>query len=46
MVKRIGADVMRYDFTTESAAECRQILSGGKPFGESCTTGHLKRGVE
>ena len=46
VVKRIGADVMRYDFTTESAAECRQILSGGKPFGESCTTGHLKRGVE
>ena len=46
VVKRIGADVRRYDFTTESAAECRQILSGGKPFGESCTTGHLKRGVE
>ena len=46
VVKRIGADVMRYDFTTEPAAECRQILSGGKPFGESCTTGHLKRGVE
>lgn len=46
VVKRIGADVRRYDFTTESAAECRQILTGGLPSGVPCTTGHLKRGVE
>lgn len=46
VVKRIGADVRRYDFTTETAGECRQILTGGKPFGTSCTSGHLKRGVE
>ncbi len=46
MVKRIGADVRRYDFTTETAEECRQILAGGCPSGDSYTTGHLKRGVE
>ena len=46
MVKRIGADIRRYDFTVETAGECRKILQGGEfPF-ESCTTGHLKRGVE
>lgn len=44
--QRIGADVKRYDFTTETAEECRQILNGGAPFGDSFTTGHLKRGVE
>lgn len=45
-VKRIGADIRRYDFTTESAEECRRILSG-EPFPyEAYTTGHLKRGVE
>ena len=46
VVKRIGAGVKRYDFTAESADECRRILLGDEfPF-ESYTTGHLKRGVE
>ena len=45
-VKRIGADIWRYDFTTESAQDCRRILAG-EPFPyEAYTTGHLKRGVE
>lgn len=43
---RIGADIRRYDFTLESAWECRQILMGlGFPY-ETYTAGHLKRGVE
>lgn len=42
---KIGAQIKRYDFTLESAKECRQILKGGKfPF-ESHTAGHIKRGV-
>lgn len=46
VVKRIGADAIRYDFTAETAGECRKILQGREfPF-ESYTTGHLKRGVE
>lgn len=46
VLKKIGADIRRYDFTTETARECRQILMGGQPCGGSYTTGHLKRGVE
>ena len=43
---RIGAEVIRYDFTMETALECREILRGETfPFA-SYTTGHLKRGVE
>lgn len=46
VVKRIEAAVRRYDFTVETAGECRQILTGNEfPF-VSYTTGHLKRGVE
>ena len=46
VVQRIRAGIVRYDFTTETFEECRQILSGGEfPFA-SYTTGHLKRGVE
>lgn len=43
---KAGADIRRYDFTVESAEECRQILSGGTFPYEKYTTGHLKRGVE
>lgn len=43
---KVGADVIRYDFTVETALECRRILDGVElPFA-SYTTGHLKRGVE
>ena len=45
-VNKTGADIRRYDFTVESAGECRQILTGGKFPYEAYTTGHLKRGVE
>ena len=45
-VKRIGADIRRYDFTTESAQDCRRILTGESFPYEVYTTGHLKRGVE
>lgn len=44
--KEVGADVIRYDFTMETAEECRKILLGEEfPFA-AYTTGHLKRGVE
>ncbi len=42
--ERIGADVFRYDFVTESEVQCRQILEGNMPFAEY-TAGHCKRGV-
>lgn len=45
-VLKIGADIRRYDFTTESAGECRQILTGRTFPYEAYTTGHIKRGVE
>lgn len=45
-VKQIGADIRRYDFTTESAQDCRRILTGESFPYEAYTTGHLKRGVE
>ncbi len=45
-VRRVGADIWRYDFTTESGEDCRLILSGsGFPY-EKYTAGHFKRGVE
>lgn len=45
-IRRIGASVLRYDFTVESAEECRMILEGREfPYREY-TTGRLKRGVE
>ncbi|MDE6601998.1 MAG: U32 family peptidase [Lachnospiraceae bacterium] len=43
--ERIGADALRYDFTTEDGTQCRQILEGAFPFTDY-TTGHCKRGVE
>lgn len=45
-VKRIDADIRRYDFTTESTQDCRRILTGESFPYEVYTTGHLKRGVE
>ncbi|MCM1122709.1 MAG: U32 family peptidase [Eubacterium sp.] len=45
-VHKTGVDIRRYDFTMESAGECRQILTDGKFPYEAYTTGHLKRGVE
>ena len=45
-IRRTGADVWRYDFTTESGEDCRKILeSVGFPY-EKYTTGHLRRGVD
>ena len=43
--ERIGADALRYDFTTEDGTQCVKILEGDFPFTEY-TTGHCKRGVE
>lgn len=43
---KVRASVGRYDFTVETAGECRSILAGGMFPYESYTTGHLKRGVE
>ncbi len=45
-VRRIGADVLRYDFIMESADICRRILSGKTFPYKEYTTGHLKRGIE
>ncbi|MDE7258713.1 MAG: U32 family peptidase [Lachnospiraceae bacterium] len=45
-LRRIDADIRRYDFTTESARDCRRILTGEDFPYEAYTTGHLKRGVE
>lgn len=45
-IRRIGAGVLRYDFTAESAKQCRMIIEGSEfPYREY-TTGHLKRGIE
>ncbi len=41
-----GADVWRYDFTTESREECRRILESADLPRNRYTTGHFKRGVE
>lgn len=43
--ERIGADALRYDFTTEDGTQCVKILEGDFPFTDY-TTGHFKRGVE
>lgn len=43
--ERIGADALRYDFTTEDGTQCVKILEGDFPFTDY-TTGHCKRGVE
>ena len=45
-IRRIGADIWRYDFTTESEEDCRRILDGVRFPYDKYTTGHLKRGVE
>ena len=45
-IRRTGADVRRYDFTTESSEDCRRILDKRDFPYEKYTTGHLKRGVE
>ncbi len=42
---RIAADALRYDFTTETAQEVRQILAGVPLMAGAFTRGHLKRGV-
>lgn len=42
---RIGASAFRYDFVTETGAQCRQILEGNFPF-QDYTAGHCRRGVE
>lgn len=42
---RIGASAFRYDFVTETGAQCGQILEGSFPF-KDYTAGHCKRGVE
>lgn len=42
---RIGASAFRYDFVTETGAQCRQILEGNFSFIDY-TAGHCKRGVE
>lgn len=42
---QIRAGAYRYDFVTESGAECVRILEGKVPF-TKYTTGHLKRGVD
>lgn len=42
---RIGASSYRYDFTTETGTQCRQILEGTFPFA-AYTAGHCKRGIE
>lgn len=44
-LERIGADALRYDFTTEDGTQCVKILEGDFPFADY-TTGHCKRGVE
>lgn len=43
--EKIGADALRYDFTTEDGAQCIKILEGDFPF-KDYTTGHCKRGIE
>lgn len=43
--ERIGAAAFRYDFATETGAQCRQILEGTFPFA-AYTAGHCKRGIE
>ena len=43
--ERIGADALRYDFTTEDGTQCVKVLEGEFPFTDY-TTGHCKRGVE
>lgn len=43
--ERIGADALRYVFTTEQGAQCVKILEGNIPFSDY-TTGHCKRGVD
>ena len=45
-VGRTGANIWRYDFTVETAEECRSILAGGAFPYAKYTTGHIKRGVE
>ena len=44
-IEHIAPDALRYDFTTESAAEVRQILGGAALKNGAFTRGHLKRGV-
>lgn len=43
--EKVGADALRYDFTTEDGTQCVKILEGDFPFTDY-TTGHCKRGVE
>ena len=44
-IREISPSALRYDFTTESAAEVRNILLGVPLRAGSFTRGHLKRGV-
>ena len=45
VIERIAPDGLRYDFTTETAKEVRQILAGVPLWAGLYTRGHLKRGV-
>ncbi len=45
VIEQIAPDSLRYDFTTETAAEVRQILAGVPLRAGLFTRGHLKRGV-
>ncbi|MDO4266447.1 MAG: hypothetical protein Q4C63_08330 [Eubacteriales bacterium] len=46
-LSEIGADSLRYEFTTETAKEVKEILSGKRIWRENeFTRGHFKRGVE
>ena len=45
-IKRVRADVLRYDFVSENAEQMSAILEEKEfPF-EGYTTGHMKRGIE
>ena len=44
-LRGMGVPIWRYDFTTEPAQDCIEILEGRYPYA-SYTTGHFKRGVE
>ncbi len=45
IIKNLSPDALRYDFTTETAAEVKDILSGVTLRTGSYTRGHLNRGV-
>lgn len=47
VIRHIGPDSIRYEFTTESGKEVKEILSGKRIYRENeFTRGYLRRGVE